>query len=343
MKPEILAVAVLAAGLTWLGAALARRYALARRMLDHPGERRSHGGAVPRGGGIGVPVALALVTALAHERGLVAGAPAIGFCGGLALVALAGWLEDRLDLPIVTRLAAQGLAVAWLLAWTGGLTAVDLGVVEVPLGAAGHLLAFLGCLWLVNLYNFMDGIDALAVSEGTFAGAVLGTWFGLAGEAGLALLSWAVAFACSGFLPWNLPPARLFLGDVGSTSLGFVFAALALRGEQTGTLPVAVSVMVLGVFIFDATFTVLARMMKGSRWYTPHREHAYQYMVRTGLGHGRVVLRLTAVNLLVILPVVVVSWHWPALAGPALAGCMTVALALWVTTRRRCAADVNFS
>lgn len=326
-----------AALVTWTGAVLARRYALGRRMVDEPGDRRSHEGAVPRGGGAGIPVVVTAAAGLAAWTGGLSAGAAIGVGGGLMAVGVFGWLEDHRPVPIPLRILGQAAAVAWLLWWTGGLASLDLGF-RVPLGPAGNLVALLACVWLINLYNFMDGIDALAASEGVFVGAVMGAWFLLAGQEGAALVAWTAAAACAGFLPWNLPPARLFLGDAGSTSLGFVFAALALVGEQTGTLPAAVSIIVLGVFAFDATFTVLSRMLNRARWYTPHREHAYQYLVRAGLGHGRTVCRLMAVNLLVILPVVMVLYGWPALRGPAIACCAVGALALWTVVRRRCAA-----
>ncbi len=337
---ELLALIPLTAFVAWCGAGLARGYALRRRMLDAPGERRSHRGEVPRGGGIGILAGmLALIGFLCWRQALAPGeTAAIG--GGLLIVGIAGWIDDHRPIPIAVRLSAHLLAGAWLVGWLGGLGTLDVGM-TFNLGAVGYGLAIVGVVWLINLYNFMDGIDALAATQGLFAASVMGAWLMLAGEPGLSVLAFGVAAGCAGFLPWNLQPAKLFLGDVGSTSLGFLFAALALRSNQEDAMPVAVSVLVLGLFVFDATFTLIARMAKRARWYTPHREHAYQYMVRAGLGHGQVVIRLMAVNLLVILPLVVLLHQWPGLLGPVSAGSIPAALCLWLLARRHFATAMD--
>lgn len=339
---ELLALIPMTAAVAWCGAALARRHALRRRMLDAPGERRSHQGEVPRGGGAGILAALTLLIGLLAWRGELSAAEAVGIGGGLLLVGLTGWLEDHRPIPVLARLAAHFIAAAWLLWWLGGLAVLRVGV-TLDLGISGYVVAAVGIIWLTNLYNFMDGIDAFAAAEGLFAGTLMGMWLLLAGEPGLSLLALGIAAACAGFLPWNQPPARLFMGDVGSTSLGFVFAALVLRGEQTGTMAAPVSILVLGLFVFDATFTLVARMARKARWYTPHREHAYQYMVRAGFSHGRAVVRLMAVNLLVILPLVAWLYRWPGALGPVSAGSVIAALCLWLGARRHFAGSEGFS
>lgn len=339
---ELLALIPLTAVIAWCGAGLARRYAVRRRMLDAPGERRSHKGQVPRGGGIGVLAGLLFVVGLLGWRNALTFEEAAAIGGGLLIVGLTGWLDDHRPIPIPVRLSAHLLAAAWLLWWLGGLASLNVGF-TVTLGLVGYGLSAVGVVWLINLYNFMDGIDSFASVQGLFAGTVMGAWLALAGETGLAALGFGVAAACAGFLPWNLPPAKLFLGDVGSTSLGFLFAAVALRGEQAGAMPLAVAVLILGLFVFDATFTLIARMARRARWYTPHREHAYQYMVRAGWGHARVVVRLMAVNLLVILPLVVLVYWWPGILGPVAVGSVPVALCLWVWARKHFAEAAKFS
>lgn len=339
---ELFALIPLTAAVAWGGAALARRHALRRRMLDAPGERRSHQGEVPRGGGAGILAGLLVLIGVLVWFGELAPGEAAGIGGGLLAVGLTGWLDDHRPIPVPARLAAHLLAAAWLLWWLGGLATLEVGV-TLELGAAGYVVAAAGIIWLTNLYNFMDGIDAFAAAEGLFAGTLIGIWLLLAGEPGLSLLALGIAAACAGFLPWNLPPARLFMGDVGSTSLGFAFAALVLRGEQSGTMAAPVGVLVLGLFVFDATFTLIARMARGARWYTPHREHAYQYMVRAGLDHGGAVVRLMAVNLLVILPLVALLYRWPGALGPVSAAAIAAAACLWFAARRHFSSRAGFS
>lgn len=317
--------------------AWALRHARRRGVLDRPGERSLHEEPTPRGGGIGILAALLVAAVTLWWGGWLSGPRLAGLAPALLAVGLTGWYEDHRELDWRIRISIHAVAAAWLVAVAGGVTSMDLGSWSVPLGALGYAVAFMGILWLTNLYNFMDGIDALASAEGIFAGAVMGAWLALAGEPGLALLALCVAGACAGFLPWNLPRARLFLGDVGSTSLGFLFGAVAVLGAGSGALPAALSMLVLGVFVFDATFTLLARLARGERWYTAHREHAYQYLVRAGMGHGRVVLVLSAVNLLVILPVVVLIQFIPAALGVAAGFGALAGWAAWFQCRRRCA------
>lgn len=327
-----LALALSAALTAW-----ALGYARRRGVLDRPGDRSSHSQPTPRGGGVGIPAALLAAASVLWWLQWIPPAWYAGLGVGVLLVAAVGWLDDHRPLHPGVRFGVHAVAAAWLVLVCGGVERLDLGTWSLPLGALDDLVAFVAIVWLTNLYNFMDGIDALASAEGIFAGVVMGAWLALAGVPGLALLALCVAAACAGFLPWNLPRARLFLGDVGSTSLGYFFGAVAVLGAGSGTLPAALSMLVLGVFVFDATFTLLARLASGERWYTAHREHAYQYLVRAGMGHGRVVLVLSAVNLLVILPVVVLIHFIPAALGVA-AGLGTLAgWAAWFQCRRRCA------
>lgn len=329
-----LAALVLSAVLT----ATALRYARRRSLLDEPGPRRSHTEPTPRGGGIGILVALLAVVAGLFACGLLPWNWALGLGVGLLLVGLTGWWDDHRPLDPRIRFAMQAVAAAWLVFICGGIERLDLGAWSLPLGVLDDVLPFIGILWLTNLYNFMDGIDALAVSEGAFAGTVMGAWLYLAGEPGLALLALALAASCAGLWPWNLPPARIFMGDVGSTTLGFAFGGLALLGANSGAMPAVASLLVLSVFVLDATFTLIARIMRRERWYTPHREHAYQHLVRAGASHGRAVTGLMAVNVLVILPMVFLMYLFPGMAG-VLAGLGVLAgWALWYECRRRCAA-----
>ena len=220
-EPGLLAAcAVGALGLAAGGTTWAIAYARRRGMLDHPGERRSHALATPRGGGIGIAVALLMAMA---GLGCWRAGPAWSSMGaGLLLVAAAGWWDDHRPLPIAVRLGAHvaaALALAWGLHLQGaGLPAVLAALVLVPV--------------LVNAWNFMDGIDALAVSQALLSAIGLACMLGGAWQ----VLCVVLAAACLGFLPFNLPPARIFLGDVGSGALGYAMAMLLAAGMAT--LPV---------------------------------------------------------------------------------------------------------
>lgn len=244
---------------TWL----ARRYALRRQLIDQPGERRSHAVATPRGGGIAI-VASALLALgwLASTRAFPVPVVAM-LAAGLVLVAGIGWLDDHRPLSPWLRL---------------GVHAVSGAMVGSSLWMHGHsveaaALGFLATVALVNIWNFMDGIDGLAASQALLAAA---GWAWLAWPQPWAWVLVAIAAACLGFLPFNLSPARIFLGDVGSGSLGYLLAvgvcwlpAGAVRWPWLAWLP-------LSAFVIDAALTLAARMLRGERWWTPHVQHAYQ-------------------------------------------------------------------
>lgn len=286
----VLFLAIGAAG-TWC----ARVYALRRQLLDLPGERRSHVAPTPRGGGIAIALAvvvalLALAVRMPSQIVLIVAALV-----GLLLVAGIGWLDDHRPLPAWPRLMIH-LFSAMLLAagfWLSG----------APVSVA--LLVLLAAVVLINVWNFMDGIDGLAASQ---AGLVViammmcanGT---IAVHLGLALLA-----AIFGFLPFNLPRARIFLGDVGSGALGYLLAlmiGLAAMATPVGTWPLLL--LPVSAFLLDAGLTLATRILRGERWWTPHVEHAYQRSARRVGGHGPVTL---GYGVWTGLALVVMAWRW---------------------------------
>jgi Fuc2NAc and GlcNAc transferase len=182
----------------------------------------------------------------------------------------------------------------------------------VPLGTAGSLLAVVGLAWLTNLYNFMDGIDGLAASEAVSVGLVGGGILAVAGADGIALAAFSLAATAGGFLVFNWPPAKIFMGDVGSGLLGYAFGVLALASERAGAVPLVVWMFLLAVFIVDATATLIRRVMKGERWYEAHRAHAYQRAVQAGYSHRQVTLAIMGLNVLLAVAAVG-AWAVPSL------------------------------
>lgn len=285
--------AALGAAGTWL----ARAYALRSNMIDQPGERRSHSEATPRGGGIAI-VAAVLVAAIALGLRFPSQAPVVwAFALGLVLVAAIGWVDDHRPLSPWLRLGVHALAAAVF----GFATGYVFG--DPWLGLAGFVLA----VGLTNVWNFMDGINGLAASQAALAGFALvglggGAWDWLA----LALLA-----ACLGFLPFNFPRARIFMGDVGSGAIGYTVAALTVvcagmlglgsaRAPALGRVGGLVLVMIpLTAFMVDSTLTLLRRVRRGERWWTPHTQHAYQVWARRA-GHARVTLAYAVFTLLAV-------------------------------------------
>ena len=246
---------------------LAHRLALAIDMLDRPNVRSSHARVTPRGGGIAIVAVLLSTTVAFTAFGAIPVRLGAALAGGGALVAIIGWLDDRRGLPARLRAAVHAVAAAWALAWLGGLPTLNYGLGVLHLGPFGSLLAFVGIIWMINLYNFMDGIDGLAASEAIMTAGVAGILILTGGQPGLAVIIWTLAAATAGFLIWNWAPARIFMGDVGSGFLGYTFAILAVFTENQGSLPLLVWITLLALFIVDATATLLRRIGLGERWY----------------------------------------------------------------------------
>ncbi len=274
----------------------ARDYAVRNGVLDVPNARSSHPKATPRGGGLAIAFVLLAGTTLLGLSGLAPRRLVVAIAGGGLLVAAVGWFDDRSSRPVALRVFTHLAAAAWAVFWLGGLPTLRLGNNLLRLGVLGDLMAVLAIAWLVNLYNFMDGIDGLAASEAVAVAATAGVLLATGGDTGLATVSLLIAGAAVGFLAWNLPPAKVFMGDVGSGLLGYVFGVSALYSERSGSLPALIWVLLLGVFIVDATATLIRRVLRGERWFEAHRSHAYQMLTRTGLTHGGMTGLVVAVD-----------------------------------------------
>ena len=336
------AVAAAAMLLTSLATGVVRAHAIRSAMFDVPNQRSSHTLPTPRGGGAAIVGTVLLCVAAAWSAAWVAAHVAIALIGGGALVADVGWLDDRHHVSAGWRAIAHLCASTWAVVWLGGIENVRLSHLGVISGPVASVFAVVAIAWLINLYNFMDGIDGLAAVEAITVGTA-GAIVLLLGRAdGLALISASVAGAGAGFLIWNRMPARIFMGDVGSGFLGFAFATIALSAHKTAAISAAVWVLLLLVFIADATATLLRRIFRGESWHVAHRLHAYQRLVQSGRSHAQVVAYVTLVNVLLAGLAIVVFMQpaltWPALiAGLVLAGAGYLAverrLGMWAVTR----------
>ncbi|MCF7984169.1 MAG: glycosyltransferase family 4 protein [Thiohalocapsa sp.] len=275
----------------WLTDALARHAVPALRILDHPNPRSLHETPVPRSGGIAVVAGL-LIGVLSSLGALALASELTWIAAAVLLVGAVSLLDDRGDVPQLLRLAAHAGAALLLLA--GGLQWQVIGLpgLETPLSAWLALpLTVIYIVWMINLYNFMDGMDGLAGGMALFGFGALAL-LGLQGEAMLyTAVAATVAAAAAGFLTRNFPPARIFLGDTGSSVLGLLAAAMTLWGAGLGLFPLWVGLLIFSPFVVDATWTLLRRIAAGEPFWLPHRSHHYQRLVLAGWGHRRTVLR----------------------------------------------------
>lgn len=292
-------------GVSWILTSALRRYALARSIVDIPNSRSSHSIPTPRGGGVAIVVAFLLALPFLAWVQLVTVPVLIGIGGAGALVAIIGFMDDHGHIAARWRLLGHFCAAAWALFWLGGMPPITLFGLSVNLGWLGYILAATYLVWMLNLYNFMDGIDGIAGVEAISAclGACLLYW--LSDFNHLMWLPGVLAFAVGGFLFWNFPPARIFMGDAGSGFLGVVLGAISIYAAWIAPQLLWGWLILLGVFIVDATFTLARRLVRGDKIYEAHRSHAYQFASRQYQRHLPVTLAVGAINITWLLPIAI--------------------------------------
>lgn len=341
-------LAVVTLVLSLLITQLSIRYAHRREMLDLPGKRRSHLLPTPRGGGIGIVLAVLvglLVFVLVTEQGPNSFASMVVFAS-IILIALVGWIDDHKGLRAPIRFLAHCLAALVL-----GLPALTLllpGFTENPawpLVGVALLVAAGAVVWSINLHNFMDGINGLLSLQAFFVFIVLALICLDAGRSGEAQSIGLFAAATLGFIPFNFPRARVFMGDVGSGVIGLLVVIAV--GWQIAAVPAAwvAGLIASSAFVVDSTATLLSRMFSGRRWYSAHREHLYQWLVRSGFSHVKVTGFYMLWNLLIVVPALIGLRHS---AGPGsgnqgdvesssiLASVYVMAVLVWVVGKRFC-------
>ncbi len=298
------ALALLAgtATLSFVATWAARRYALTYDVLDIPNERSAHTSPVPRGGGVGIVVAFLAGLGGLFAAGSVAPPVAIAFSGAGLLVAMIGFVDDHRSVSVGPRLAAHFAAAAWAIYWLGGIAQIEV-VGPLIVGWPGLIIAAVAIVWMLNLYNFMDGIDGIAGLEAVTVGLGAAALYRSHPEMGAEWqLPAVLAMSTLGFLVWNWPPARIFMGDVGSGFLGLVFGLLCVRATWLAPPLFWVWVILTGVFVVDATVTLGARLIRRERPHEGHREHAYQ-MASERWSARTVTISVGAINLVWLLPI----------------------------------------
>lgn len=323
MRQEVLLAAVTTLAISTVLTFVVRKFALLHGILDLPSERSSHSVPTPRGGGLAIVIAASMtLVAMAALGHIQLDSLFAVLVGGLAVAGI-GFADDRLCVKPWARLAVHLAAAAWAVTWLGGLPPLQLGERLVDLGLAGYLLGVMGITWVLNLFNFMDGIDGIAASEAGFiclGGAVLGVAY--AGPSETTLMAVIVVAASVGFLVWNWPPASIFMGDVGSGYLGFVISVLALTAARENPVMLFAWLILGAVFLLDATITLIRRLARGERVYEAHRSHAYQWLARRWGSHLRVTVTVLVINAVWLLPLAWLSVARPELAAWATAAAM---------------------
>lgn len=290
--------------ISYLATGVIRAYALKKSIIDIPSARSSHTIPTPRGGGLAIVLSFYLGIAYLAIYHLIPWHLTVALSGGL-LIALVGYWDDHRSVPARFRAFFHFIAAIWAVGWLHGFPVLSLGAWNLSLHFFGSFLAVFAIVWFINLYNFMDGIDGLAGSEAIFVSCTAGMVLFALGQPSLALLCFFLSVSCGGFLLWNWPPAKIFMGDVGSGFLGFIFAVFLLDTANNNLLPPLFWLILLAVFIADASYTLFRRVIHKQAWYEAHREHAYQRLIQKGINHRNTTLLLMVFNIFILAPLAV--------------------------------------
>jgi Fuc2NAc and GlcNAc transferase len=292
------------------------RHSRISQLIDRPNPRSSHSAPTPRGGGLSMAAVTTCGVAVLYAAGMLSlPLTAALVLGGLSVAAVGFW-DDVRSAPVAVRMAVHLGAAVLAVCCLGTASVVRVGDSVVDLGAMGPVLGVLAIGWVLNLFNFMDGIDGIAASEAAYV---------LFGAAGLGLFAarcsptevapeLVAGAACLGFLRWNWPPAAIFMGDVGSGFLGYVIAVLAIHSSQTTAVNFFAWLILGGVFFVDATLTLCRRLLRGEPVYQAHRTHAYQWLARRWGSHSRVTIAVVIVNIVWLLPCAALAVKFPGSA-----------------------------
>lgn len=314
----------------------ARRYGLRAGLIDIPNERSSHREPTVRGGGLGIVLTfLVFLAGLAYAGSIPANLAWTLIVGG-GLVALVGWKDDHRHVAVHWRLLAQFIAAGWAVICVGNSQIFNTDGVGLFYCGIKWLFSVVGIVWLTNLYNFMDGIDGLAASQAVLAGLAGGALLWWAGLHELALVAVVLASTSMGFLLWNWPSARIFMGDVGSGLLGYSFAVLALASEYTDKFPALLWGILLAVFVLDATFTLTRRILRREVWYKAHRCHAYQRLIQKGYSHLQVLIGVILLNIVVLWPLAGFALMHPSYLPGIFFLTALGAWGVWIGVQRAC-------
>ena len=267
-----------------------RKIAIKKSMIDMPNERSSHTVPTPRGGGIAIALTWFLSISILYYCNQIEKPLFLALFSGL-LLSIISLLDDIYTLKNKPRLLIQVLVAGLGLYFTGGFNSIDIGFIVFSNPYVLNIIAFFTIIWFINLFNFIDGIDGYASSESIF---VIATLYFFSGESFLLFLLMALV----GFLPWNWDKAKIFMGDVGSTLLGYTIIILLFYFHKTHVVSLFEGLIITSLFWFDATYTLIRRFLNKENVGKAHRKHAFQRMVQYGFSHQKTVLYGMGINLI---------------------------------------------
>jgi len=297
---------------TYFLTGLVRHYSLSKKLLDIPNERSSHSESTPRGGGVAFVIIFILSLIIFSLNNKVQPDSLWAVFGSGLWIAIVGFLDDHGHIPAIWRLLAHAIGAMWALWWLDGLPPLSMFGTIIDFGLLGHILAAIYLIWLINLYNFMDGINGIASIEAItvcLGGIVLYYLFSIGNNSDW-LFPLLLLATVLGFLYWNFPHAKIFMGDAGSGFIGILLGIFSIQAAWVSPGLFWAWLILLGVFIIDATVTLIARLLHREKIYEAHRSHAYQWSARKW-GHTSVTIGVLLINLFWLFPLAFISMIYP--------------------------------
>src|SRR5471030_97572 len=289
--------------LTWC----LRVYALKNNVIDVPNQRSSHSVPTPRGGGIAIVVSFLIGLFALSMLGFISTFQLFSLSIAGSVTAIVGFLDDHGHIAARWRLLMHFLAGAAGLYFLGQFPIIELFGYEFSAGWAGMLFGLIYLAWMLNLYNFMDGINGLASIEAiTFSfGSCVLLIYTVPGAIETSQFAILVLLGCAalGFIFWNFPKAKIFMGDAGSGFLGIIIGLIVLHIAKLNSTLFFAEICLLGIFIVDATVTLLRRLIAGKKVYEAHASHTYQILARKYGDHRPVTLAALIINMVWLTPI----------------------------------------
>lgn len=305
-------IAIIVFILTWIITGMKWRYSLSKGLLDIPNSRSSHTIPTPSGGGIGIVVSFFLAMAWLFTAKELPLEKFFAISLGGLLVALIGLIDDHKPIPAFWRLIVHFGAFGLAFYLLGAISSLTLGKDGSQIGWFGNFIFLFGLVWLLNLFNFMDGIDGIAGIEGVCTLSCCAIILFLLNRFSAEYTPLIfLAVSCCGFLVWNWPPAKIFMGDVGSGFLGFSIGFFILQTTVDGVVCIWSWLILLGVFLVDASVTLLVRLLRFEKVYKAHCSHAYQQAARKYKSHKKVTITVLIINLMWLFPLATGAAFYP--------------------------------
>tara|TARA_R110002110_G_scaffold365271_3_gene575159 strand:- start:76546 stop:77583 length:1038 start_codon:yes stop_codon:yes gene_type:complete len=302
MLPAILTICISIMLFSGLIIYLIRQYSIRKDLFDVPNNRSSHTTPTPKGGGIGIVLTLLITISALFAYDMIESNLALSLLLGLSIVAITGLIDDFKNISALKRALTYVISALLSIYLIGGFTTVSINNYTLQLSHAGYLFSVLFVVWLINLYNFMDGTDGFAAIQTIMVSLFCGYLFMTAENIPFTILILGLFSSTLAFLYWNWSPAKIFMGDVGSCSIGFLFGLLTIYTEAKNIISISVWLILLAPFIGDATYTLFKRILNREKWYQAHNSHAYQRFYQSGFTHSQLAIGLFMINLLIVWP-----------------------------------------